>query len=589
MKISNVTLAALTVGFVGACGGARSTAFFPAWEDDGGDSIQPVVAALKGKTPHRAKAAVVGVDAQGAVVGMTLEGGTPWRYSHALTDRPTVAGDVVVGNGGDEVFALDSATGNLLWKVGSNGHLRGAGDDGVHTAVTLSSPSAKGATLLVVNRQGQVVLRVEDPAQMGIPAVWENYVFVPWQGQYISAFDLGTKQEAGRILARAQISRAFVASDALYFGGAAAIRFDDKVGLASRHGATTLKLPRRELPGSPSWFLDGTEPMPVQSGGPDRIRIYAQPGSVEKGGAFAATYFRIAMGFGATKGELRWVQTSNAEWIGGSTFQGGMALCDTAGDVTFISEDSGGKLGKVSLGTPLSSCVVQADGFMPKGDPPSAEGLTVQLSNAVKLPYSEHVMAQRLLLRELAQLEGPLATQSLIELASEPKTAPIILEESRSGLAARRTGADHMIEALKLHYDFLADRLRPPPVGPLADALRALEETRAAPLLAAHLNDSADTDDDIERAARALEFLATADQKPDLLRFFAHYRCASENEPLARATLSVATALLRLKEDKALREATAAGACTTESVKEGLSLLLTPAPAAAPAAAKPAK
>ena len=42
-----------------------------------------------------------------------------------------------------------------------------------------------------------------------------------------------------------------------------------------------------------------------------------------------------------------------------------------------------------------------------------------------------------------------------------------------------------MEAALERHYDFLKDVLRSPPVGPIAQALGAMKETRAAPLLAA--------------------------------------------------------------------------------------------------------
>ena len=50
-----------------------------------------------------------------------------------------------------------------------------------------------------------------------------------------------------------------------------------------------------------------------------------------------------------------------------------------------------------------------------------------------------------------------------------------------------------MLESLARHYDFLKDVLRPPPVGPLADALAGMKETRAAPALVSHLFDPADT------------------------------------------------------------------------------------------------
>ena len=56
---------------------------------------------------------------------------------------------------------------------------------------------------------------------------------------------------------------------------------------------------------------------------------------------------------------------------------------------------------------------------------------------------------------------------------------------------------------------FVSGVLLPPPVGALADALAASGELRAAPLLAKHLNDPANSAQDVAHAARALIKLAT--------------------------------------------------------------------------------
>src|SRR5262249_13591056 len=153
---------------------------------------------------------------------------------------------------------------------------------------------------------------------------------------------------------------------------------------------------------------------------------------------------------------------------------------------------------------------------------------------------AEHAMMQKLLLREMAGLEDEYVTKALIDLASAPLTPPMILEDARTALAARRNGAAFMLEALGKHYDFLADVLRPPPVGPIADALAALNEKRAAPLLALHLNDPANTPDDAQRAAAALAVLADKGETAAMTTFFALYRGAAEDEATANAVVSTA-------------------------------------------------
>src|SRR6185436_16545039 len=80
-------------------------------------------------------------------------------------------------------------------------------------------------------------------------------------------------------------------------------------------------------------------------------------------------------------------------------------------------------------------------------------------------------------------------------------------------------------------------------------ALAAMKEPRAAPLLAAHLNDPADSPDDIRRAAAALTVLATKAELEPLRTFFAQYRALSTpdiDDKLESAVVSVAAALKRL-------------------------------------------
>ena len=97
------------------------------------------------------------------------------------------------------------------------------------------------------------------------------------------------------------------------------------------------------------------------------------------------------------------------------------------------------------------------------------------------------VVPQKLLLNELAASEDPTATQALIALVSDPRTSPDLIELARQSLAGRRNGAAFMQAALQRHYDFLKDVLRPPPVGPMAQALAGMKAKAAAPVLAAHL------------------------------------------------------------------------------------------------------
>jgi outer membrane protein assembly factor BamB len=132
-----------------------------------------------------------------------------------------------------------------------------------------------------------------------------------------------------------------------------------------------------------------------------------------------------------------------------------------------------------------------------------------------------------------------------------------------------------MLAALERHYDFVSGAL-PPPVGPLADALAALGETRAAPALARHLNDPANSIDDVERAARALGKLATPTEFRELRTFFALYRATADDPGLVQAVAAVASALLRVggEEGRALVERAATDPLTQPDVRRAISALL---------------
>jgi outer membrane protein assembly factor BamB len=133
-----------------------------------------------------------------------------------------------------------------------------------------------------------------------------------------------------------------------------------------------------------------------------------------------------------------------------------------------------------------------------------------------------------------------------------------------------------MTAALQRHYDYLRDVLRSPPVGPVARALAAMKDQRAAPLLATHLLDPADSDEDVQQAAAALAVLAGPEQMPALRQFFGMYRANAETDELADAVASVGRALIAVEEKtgRATVEAAVKDADTVPQVRERLRALL---------------
>ncbi len=548
-RFARLALLGGTALALAACGAGQthSNLFGTEWEDDGGKEVAALRTKLASAKPSaNADVAVAVAGNNDKVVGVPLAGGK-WTFAHAIDVRPTVAGSVVVGEGGGELFALDAATGKKLWAraVGPM-VMHGAGDDGKVTVVTLGQSSGQGSLIIAVERDGSVARQIETEKVLGVPAVVAGHVFVPWSSQYVSVIDLTSGEESARILFRGKVSHAFASGGDLWFGEADTFRFDDKIAFASKNGATKLSLPQRELPGTPMLRTPGEERVGPVALAIDKTKLYGRPGANGwEGGRFFGTYFRIVMGFDADKGALSWVWNTADDLVGGGAGPDAFFACDEAGKLTMINAQNGGVGGTLDFGEPIKSCVVSADGFHAPA-PQNVPALATQISAALLNRDAEMTSGQRLLLREMSTLEDELATKTLVELASDPRTAPPLVADARAALAGRRNGAKFMLDALARHYDFLKDVLVAPPVGPMAQALGAMKEKAAAPLLAAHLLDPADSEDDAKQSAAALVDLGGTAELPALKEFFGIYRASHEGDVMAGAVVSAAQAIVKI-------------------------------------------
>jgi outer membrane protein assembly factor BamB len=107
----------------------------------------------------------------------------------------------------------------------------------------------------------------------------------------------------------------------------------------------------------------------------------------------------------------------------------------------------------------------------------------------------------------------------------------------------------------------------------MAQALAAMKEKSAAPLLAAHLLDPADTDDDVKQAAAALVDLGDASEVPALKQFMTLYRASADSEGVAGAVVSAGQSLLLYggADGRKLVDQALADPMTLDAVKSRLS------------------
>ncbi len=541
-------------GAAASCGGSdvHPKTLSSDWTDDGGKSITEVVQRL---TPLRAAPSsnvIIAVAENGSrVLGMP-EGGTKWMFDHALDARPTAVGGVVVGMGGGEVFALDAKTGRKLWtRTTGKVAFFGAGDDGTTTVVAIGQGSTNGTNFLAIARDGAVRRQVETDKPCGTPAVVRGIAFVPWENQYVSAVEIATGEELGRVVLREKTSHAWVESGTLYFGELGMYRFDANIGQATKNKASHLKFPRRTLPGEPRFLVPARDVLPAAANAFDKTHVYAKPtGDVLHldRNMYYATYYRLSLGFVGREGTVMWAEVEPSESVGGRAVQGGVAVCRQDGNVVVRSGSNGEITRTIAFGEPIKSCVIEDDALEApdKGAPKSK-------AEVLSRPLYEHdpqlAAIQRFLLDELIADGDPLVTKTLVDIANDPRVAADLSAEARKALPARKNGGDAILAALAVHDDTLHGTSAGT-VGPLALAAASAGDRRATPLLIEHLLDPATKEQDLVDVAKALDSLATPKDATRLRAFFAMNRASAVHETEANATAEVGGTLMRVGTDK---------------------------------------
>ncbi len=510
--------------------------------------MQRIEARLREVALPLGSAVAIGVLDDG-LLGTALGGGEVWRFVHPQSSRPAIAGSVVLSSGGGELVALDAATGKKLWARPTGGlDLIGAGDDGEITVATLTDVSRRAYTLLAVGRDGVVLRQLETEERLGRPAVIRGLAFVPWGERFLTAYDLLVGEEVARMTLREGMASAFLEARTLFLGDAWLMRFDGQLALLPPG-----ELPRATLPEIPPFVqlrmpprLDDQSRLGASV--PDRVRAFARP--VPRGlrmgvePHFYTSFFRVVQGHQVGREGPLWVHASESDVLGGAAFSGGVALCDSAGRLVILDESTGAQVSERSLGRPVRSCVVQADGFE-RSSPGGTPDLAAQIKEALVLQGSELLPIQSDLLGKLGKLEASGATDALLELCTDPRTPASLLAPIRQAIALRRSDPEALLRALDRPADPARDLLRPPPIGSIAEALRGMNERRGAALLARRLLWAQTPPEVLRKITEALVDLGSLAEVAALEAFFSAH-LPDTNPDTQEALFAAAQALLKL-------------------------------------------
>ncbi len=510
------------------------------------------------RAPAREPRAFAVASHPGGLIGAALDrpesAAQPWRRAADVSQPPLLGGQLVVVGEGKQFTALSADTGTPLWSIPQDGaRLNGVSDDGRHTALTLDDPRSGARWISLHDRSGAELWAVDAAGGIGAGLLVANALLVPWGGQFVSAIDAPTGREIGRERWATPATQVFEFDGHVFVGG-------PPWQIPGAPSAQRYAPPRRPLPGKvrvgPSHSERDPEPQITWLFVPavgDSVS-----GNASRNAVYLASYERVVFGLDAQQGALRWVKELPGRALAAAIGGAGLVICDDQGSIQLVRASDGRTEKRVQLiqsarsfrsESLLSACSLSAGPAITtqagSAGPAADESLVEQLSRILSLADPALGGAQRFLARELSARPEPEATRVLIELGARRSADRVLAQEAEDLLATRRNGVDFMLAALAGEGRWGSDGTLPP-LGALADALAALSETRAAPLLAEQLGRPGHPPRAVARAAAALEVLASEREAALVARFFALHRTTADHPERVEAVVSAARTLLRI-------------------------------------------
>jgi hypothetical protein len=427
----------------------------------------------------------------------------------------------------------------------------GAGSDG--TVIAITTKTAEGSSLYVLGADGSV--RFDKTTEMPIadPGVAAGIVFVPWKNLYVTAFEADSGAQLATFITDTETTRVRAIGGALFAGQGRLVRFDADL-LKAKQGGSALAIPPKDLPNVTrrDVYVGVEHEDRIQSDAIDSTALAGRPNAKGaagwEGGKLYGAYYPFVMGLDEKTAKLAWVHTGKDDFVAMEAAKDGVVAVDKAGNVKLLSGANGGVVKTFSIGKPVLSADVFADTLSIGSG--TAAPLPQQIRDAVTVGDARLATAQVWLLDQAAQVPDEETTQVLLEVADNERAAPPIKEAARKAISTRTNGANAMITMLARHADFLKGT-RTPPVGPMAKALAAMKEKKAAGPLLAQLLDPALPGVDLLDTAEGVAALAEKEHVPQLQRFINMYRgSASGNLKLSDALGAIAGAIIRVDGDK---------------------------------------
>jgi hypothetical protein len=566
--------------------------------------------------------AAVGVTGRG-LRGRALPGGVVWHYVGPVDVLPSLVGDRVGFSGDGMVTVLDVKSGERSFHIPVAGRrLEGLAYDGeLYAMLLVDSDDARPDELRIVDHDGRTKFMASTTARLGTPHALGGLVLIPWQRQYVSAFDMQTGATIGRLLVRDSVHQLDANPSGIWAFGAGASHID--AALLDTRGEQALRLPKAELPGDPPWPIDGSKPRPPRS---RPIALWAVPsfsGQARfEGGVFGYGYYEVVIGLSVQSKQVKWSNFFPRSMVGSAESEAGITTCLEDGTIWQVRWSDGQTKRIDTLDTRLKGCAVSPVTSALVGR--RSGDLAIQVRKTISSTGATMAKVHEFLVGDLARSETARATYALLAIAQDPTTSSALAERAADYLGKRRTGASAMIRALRenvpaapdgtkpaedptpsseedesgtedLDLDLPTARKRPPPVAALAHALTQMNQRSAANALAAQLTLPSIDGADSRAVVQALTVLGGKKQLQAVRSFFVNFKNGGGDQALLDALVLAAKFLLEhgTEDERSLLRVAKTDVLTHPDLAKALEQLALDDPptttAPAPSTSEPAK
>ncbi len=500
------------------------------------------------------------------VIAVDLQGGASvWSRDLPVHSHVTIGGDTAIFVSGNDVVALSLADGRTLWdyEIDEGWEYRGAAADrgvvvfsigvggedeggyGVGRLIALKEET--GGTLWENNSGGGL---------LGEPEIEGKMVFVPWDRQKVAVLDLYEGREIARVrgddypihYVEAEAGVAYFGSNSTARAVATLLRFDEAAATGKKEGSTVFVPQLAEVPGDPGFDRDAFSRPSAGRSAREKIRFHWQPAPAPPGeiamadGAFYLHYWRYIIAFDAQTSDVRWTYRSSKDIESMDAVAGGVVGVDSSGRLFFVNAQTGAEVWAHDTGAKVLTAAFDAAGVNTgsggMGTKP-LDGLREILWDKDNRMLPIRAYAAML----LADLPEPKVTENLLEVYSDASTPVGLRKAVVKALKKRNTGAQYLVAALHMRYDFL-EQTHPAPMDVVAPALVNMGERSAVPGLLTHLMDHETPVDSIRPIAKAIHALGDPSVAPTLRQFLVLYHADASLLGHEDALAAVAAAYL---------------------------------------------